>query len=453
MELEKLSCLYTWVHLLFIRAHSGIYNVQPYKVLDDRSFTQFIHILGEISYQLLLENKIVFHKGAFKELDDTMETNCKLKDVLQAFIIKVERPWGCYYQFRHLTLQEFLAAAYCYMINEDVTKLLDAHLFRLVTFLSGFIASNESKDETNIVKLFTNCLTKARGDLSAKSSFFRKVTKFTTRGRKNEDRVVSFFNRTIEWLEGHKREINCVDDMFALRTALVIAYEMINAEEKIKEDLMICRMKYLSCYAIGAFQIFEFNRFSEYDLVLFLRYLKILMNSKGTMILKDTTLWLEDPSFTMNKTNCLSLMKAVFKIVWFYDCKFEDCWEVVATSLKQDTESRSNLKELYFQSTYSVSSCLSDDDQTQLVACFPIINKVTLIGIHLCDRSWSEMIRNIEDVQDEGVCKLNELVLSGCNIGDGHQKKLRQLKDLSVDCCRGGTRDIQRVGSDPPTES
>ena len=294
VEMEKLSCLYTWVYLSFIRAHSRSYNLEPYMILDDQSFTQSIHILGEISYQLLLENKIVFPKGAFKEFDDTMGQSCEIKDILQVFIIKVERPWGCYYQFRHLTLQEFLAAAYCYINNEDVTKLLDEHMFQMVTFLSGFIASNESKDETNIVKLFINCLTKARGDLSAKYSFFRKIITITTRRRKNEETVVSFFNKTIEWLEEHKCEINCVDDMFALRTALVVVYEMINAEAKMGGGLVICRMKYLSCYAIGAFKIFEFNRFSEYDIVLFLHYLKILMNNKRTLMLKDTALWMED---------------------------------------------------------------------------------------------------------------------------------------------------------------
>ena len=148
-------------------------------------------------------------------------------------------------------------------------------------------------------------------------------------------------------------------------------------------------------------------------------------------------------------------MKAVpfFKIVWFYDCEFEDCWEVVATSLKQDTESRrSNLKELYIQSTYSEWSCLSDDE-AQFIACIPFINKVTLIGIHLHDRFWSEIIQNIEDAQDDRVCKLSELILSGCNIDDGHQKKLLELKDLSVDCCGGGARDVPTEGLEPPTRS
>ena len=157
---HRVTELYVWVLVSFIRQHFNELKDMPYKIFTDVRFTNFLEKITQISYHLLMENKIIFKTG---ELSALLATGDELeRKMLDSFIVKTDTITECFYQFKHVSLQEFLAAIFCYVKGININTLLDKKMYVLVEFIAGFARASkcDSKEKQSVSSIFANSIRK-----------------------------------------------------------------------------------------------------------------------------------------------------------------------------------------------------------------------------------------------------------------------------------------------------
>ena len=138
IEIGKMTPLYVWIFVSFIRQHMLYFDKEPFEIFEEEKISKFIRTISEIAFALLLDNKIIFAKGDFKVFDDIIENDNEAKKMLEVFVIRKKTMFGSSYHFKHLSLHEFFAAVYCYQTNICVLELMRRKLFTVVQFVCGF---------------------------------------------------------------------------------------------------------------------------------------------------------------------------------------------------------------------------------------------------------------------------------------------------------------------------
>ena len=167
-KIRNVTELYCWTLFLLLKQHIAE------KESDDQQFIstvfdkyeQWLLLLGEISYELLRKNEIVFRKEKFKRLFDQIERieSQAQRNFLESLFVDVSDNFFKKFQFKHLSIMEFLAAIYCFSLGDVfqiVTELLQQNLFEVVSYLCGFYGSVCEMDD-GIVRELVACISNER---------------------------------------------------------------------------------------------------------------------------------------------------------------------------------------------------------------------------------------------------------------------------------------------------
>ena len=151
--------LYVWVILLFIRNHlrheenaegnSKLLNLEIHEVVCNYDIQHIMKTVFRLAYISLCENKIIFKEKDLKDINSKILISTGLLTKFYA------RGFEVNYQFRHLSMQEFFAAAYIFDEDIDRTQVINnSRLEGSLLLLAGLEGSYYS-DSRTIVKLFT----------------------------------------------------------------------------------------------------------------------------------------------------------------------------------------------------------------------------------------------------------------------------------------------------------
>ena len=123
--------LYCWTVYLLLRQHADKHGASGKSVSKIfKEFSQTLSTLGEVCFNLLTNNKIVF-EGDMKVLLGDIG---KDKEFIQSLFVDVSDNITEKYQFKHLSLMEFLSALY--ICEKDIEHSLDIIKYNLE---KGFI--------------------------------------------------------------------------------------------------------------------------------------------------------------------------------------------------------------------------------------------------------------------------------------------------------------------------
>ena len=112
--------LYCWTVFLLLKQHADIHGSSR-KMASEifRQFSQTLSTLSEICHNLLTKNKIIFEGKIESRLGDIG----KDKEFVESLFVNVSDNITEKYQFKHLSLMEFLSALY--ICNKDMKNLLE----------------------------------------------------------------------------------------------------------------------------------------------------------------------------------------------------------------------------------------------------------------------------------------------------------------------------------------
>ena len=125
-------------------------NVDVYHVICNDDIQQTLKAVFQLAYKSLSENKIIFKEEDLTNINSELLISTGLLNKFYARGIEVN------YQFRHLSMHEFLAAAYIF--DKDVNRVVVLQNKRLQGCLS-MVAGLEGaycSESTNIVKCFVD---------------------------------------------------------------------------------------------------------------------------------------------------------------------------------------------------------------------------------------------------------------------------------------------------------
>ena len=112
--------LYCWTVYLLLKQHADIHGSSR-KMASEifRQFSQTLSTLSEVCHNLLTENKIIFEGKIESRLGDIG----KDKEFVESLFVNVSDNITEKYQFKHLSLMEFLSALY--ICKKDMKNLLE----------------------------------------------------------------------------------------------------------------------------------------------------------------------------------------------------------------------------------------------------------------------------------------------------------------------------------------
>ena len=113
--------LYCWTVYLLLRQHADKQEGRDTRTIS-QVFTKFsgtLVYLSKLCYNMLIENKIIFEGNIESELGKSDEE----KAFIKSLFVNVGNDFKEKYQFKHLSLMEFLSALY--ICNKDMKNLLD----------------------------------------------------------------------------------------------------------------------------------------------------------------------------------------------------------------------------------------------------------------------------------------------------------------------------------------
>ena len=171
---KTMTELYIWAFAVFIREHcrkqqfSGK-SMSLVKLLQEDKTKEILIVASHLSHKMIMDRKVIFTQADIEQLGycGSVFLQESTGFVVEAMINAVEEP---IYQFRHLILQEFLCAVYCF--TNDILlkkKLLQTGSFHIVaSIISGLQgAMVENSQSPKVIKCFVKqlCGKKARSSL------------------------------------------------------------------------------------------------------------------------------------------------------------------------------------------------------------------------------------------------------------------------------------------------
>ena len=379
VSIQKTTELYVWILVSFIRQHFPEFKEMPYNILKDTRVNRFIRIVSEISYKLLVDNKMIFEEGEFDKLhsvDDEI-----VKKMLDSFLMKIETSFGCLYQFKHLTLQEFLASVYCFENGIDIQELLDRKLYELVAFVAGLARANKYglKEKGNVLSMFAKCIR-----LEQKWYGFVVMDK-----RPKVDRIaVNVFHQF------NKRKINW-------RVLWMIFFELFDDGDKVTPKV---RLK----YEIPTIA----HHFRRSDCLLLAHFIKTMLNSRGPKSLNGVKLKIIGSELTLENSKELAPLLKYFIQVSFVGCIIHvEFVKEMAQEGPELAERKTNLRRLAF------SGCdLSAEHFRYLSPCLPFVKSVDQHCEKVRCMGVSKKVGGKKSAA--GKMKVRELVLRDCSLDD-----------------------------------
>ena len=167
---KTMTELYIWAFAVFIKEHcrkqqfSGK-SMSLVELLQEDKTKEILIVASHLSYRMIVDRKVIFTRADIEQLDQ--RGNVFLQEsagfVVGAVRNAVEEP---IYQFRHLILQEFLCAVYCFTNNILLSKeLLPLESVYIVApIISGFQgAIVKNSQSPKVIKCFEEQLHRKKG--------------------------------------------------------------------------------------------------------------------------------------------------------------------------------------------------------------------------------------------------------------------------------------------------
>ena len=389
MSIQKTTELYVWILVSFIRQHFPEFKEMPYNILKDKRVTSFLTIVSEISYKLLVENKMIFEEGEFDKLHSV--DNEIVKKMLDSFLMKIETTFGCLYQFKHLTLQEFLASVYCFENGIDIQELLDHKLYELVAFVAGLARANQyqTDNKQSILSLFVNY---CHVDLGWFGMFSRDKRTTTEK-----------LSGTI-FSELKRRKL-------ALKSFLSIYYEAFNFGDILSsQDTLVDE--------IG----FVFYQVNQVELLHLIHFVKTMLRELGPVAVSGIRLRIISSNLNVAEMVDLASLCLNFVRFVFVNCTVEaEFLRVMSNAFKHHDE-YANLHRISFY------GCNLGNEHLMILAEFvPLLEKLELRYNALHCSSISRLAMSVHEYESqhpERSKRLKELVLHDCSLDDEGIKQL-----------------------------
>ena len=122
-EIEKEAELYTWTLYLFLRQHGSKNATKENLPVCFERYSKLLQLISKICHELLNENKVIIKRGIkdmIKEMIPGIEE--EEENFLKGLFVDVSDYVREMYQFKHLSLMEFLAALH---ICSNISKWMD----------------------------------------------------------------------------------------------------------------------------------------------------------------------------------------------------------------------------------------------------------------------------------------------------------------------------------------
>eukprot|EP00112_Aurelia_sp_Birch-Aquarium-sp1_P009088 Seg202.11 transcript_id=Seg202.11/GoldUCD/mRNA.D3Y31 product="NACHT LRR and PYD domains-containing protein 1b allele 4" protein_id=Seg202.11/GoldUCD/D3Y31 len=402
IEIEKITPLYVWILLSFIRQHIKNFNKPPEELLEDTRVIKFIAVMSKISYHLLMKNKINFRKGDFEDFDNIARQDPRLWKILESFIIKKRSSFRSFYQFRHLTLHEFFAAIHCFLENIDMDTLLGQNLFQLAEFAAGFVSAEGEKrqrKEDDIVALFVRQI-KPKIPLSLikqdKSIHVEKVSEIS-------NALLRKFPPDSKYFQDNKRSF------------LSIFYELFAPDDELPRSFQFDNMLE-----------FQFNPFTPIDCILLVNFIK-LINANDIPAKKSNNIKLKICNTPLPAANP---NKELFRMLYFCSELFFVGCELGDSLLKIMGDVLSRKLSVLKLEKFTIARCqLEYNHWKHLKNCVPYAEEFALRDDGFSDESCKELMGGLTRDECEGDFKLKKLMLCSMNpVGKTVARKLTSLE-------------------------
>ena len=195
-NIRNVSQLYAWTLALLLDQHLNSKGAVVKKKVNIKQVFQnnlkAIKALSEITYELLMKNEIIIDEESYERIIERLDIRTEQeKKFLEGLFVDVSTNYENKYQFKHLSLMEFLTALHCCTlenISHVIGILLEKKLFQVVHFVCGILGTLRDKkdllailvktikpnyENSNIIKDLIEAMTKCT--LDKKEKFFSIV--------------------------------------------------------------------------------------------------------------------------------------------------------------------------------------------------------------------------------------------------------------------------------------
>ena len=147
-EIRSTTELYSWTFFLFLKQHIAEKESTKKHFISTvfSNYSPSLLLLSKISHELLKKNEIIFKKSSFQSIfDDFDKVDSQVqRNFFESLFIDVSDNFHEKYQFKHLSIMEFLSALHCFSesnLTDTIAVLLERRQYEVITYLCGFYGS------------------------------------------------------------------------------------------------------------------------------------------------------------------------------------------------------------------------------------------------------------------------------------------------------------------------
>ena len=162
--------LYIWAFAVFIREHCrkqqfSSKSMSLMKLLQEDKIKEILIVASHLSYRMIIDRKVIFTQADIEQLGycGSIFLQESTGFVVEAMRNAVEEP---IYQFRHVILQEFLCAVYCFtndiLLSKELLSIGSFHIVApIISGLQGAMVKNSHSPM--VIKYFVKQLCGKKG--------------------------------------------------------------------------------------------------------------------------------------------------------------------------------------------------------------------------------------------------------------------------------------------------
>ena len=387
LRLEKKTELFVWVFLSLLKHQFPQFSgMLPHQLMSEAAVKKLFSAISKLSYDLILDNRILFEESEIKELGTS---DPLLKQLLDAFVLRINTNLASRCHFAHLIVQEFLAAIHCYISGKTISSLLEREFYEIAEFYVGFASADQNSLATdgNVVSLFIR---------NIPPRFRRSFRQSFTKPKKPS--VLSIAADIFSFWERWR---------LSFETFCCLFYELFKIEDAIPECIAFANHTDIILSGLASFQVVRLNYFLT-------RLLTPDENNHGPHSLKNVTITIKHSEFSEKSGLglCLQLLRS-FKEVSFINCSFDGnilknfCIAGIGNGNGSVLE-HASFKDCNF----------TTDNLLLLADCIPLIQEFSLESITLNLTIIEAITQKLLEESHSPHFKLRDLGLRNCSLDD-----------------------------------
>ena len=383
LRLEKKTELFVWAFLSLLKHQFPQFSgMLPHQLMSEAAVKKLFSAISKLSYDLIVDNRILFEESEIKELGTS---DPLLKQLLDAFVLRINTNLASRCHFAHLIVQEFFAAVHCYISGKTISSLLEREFYEIAEFYVGFACADQNSLATDddVVALFIRNIPPR----------FRKSF-----AKPKKPLVLSLAADIFSFWERWRLSFETFCSLF---------YELFKSEDSIPECIAFASHADIIVSGLAPFLVVRLNYFLT-------RLLTHDENNHGPCSLKNVTITIKHSEFS-DKSGlevCLQLLKS-FKEVTFINSSFN------GNVLKNFCIASIGNGNCSFLEHASFKDCNFTIDNLLLLAeCMPLIQRFSLENITLNLKVIEAIVKKLLEESHSPHFKLKELGLRNCSLDD-----------------------------------